>query len=117
MAPDRDEADEIASEELVRFGWEDWTWDETVYQGTASYYRKGRYPYAPGLADALARHLNLDGRGRLLDVGCGPGSVTLLFAPLFDRVVGVDSDAEMVSADSRVGVVVRFWVTRGGGIA
>jgi hypothetical protein len=28
--------------------------------------------YAPGLADVLARSLALDGRGRLLDVGCGP---------------------------------------------
>jgi SAM-dependent methyltransferase len=53
------------------------------------------------LADALAWHLALDGRGRLLDVGCGPGSVTLLFAPLFESVVGIDSDAEMVDEARR----------------
>lgn len=28
------------SEEHGRFGWEDWTWDETVFRGTAPYYRK-----------------------------------------------------------------------------
>jgi SAM-dependent methyltransferase len=106
MTLDSDEAGEAASEEHVPFGWENWTWDETVFRGTAQYYRKGRYPYAPGLADVLARQLNLDGRGRLLDVGCGPGSVTLLFAPLFERVVGVDSDAEMVSEARRAAAEV-----------
>lgn len=37
--------------------WEDWVWDETVFEGTAAYYRQGRKPYAPALADALAEHL------------------------------------------------------------
>ena len=76
MIPDGEDAGELSSEGPVRYTWEDWAWDETVFRGTALYYRTGRYPYAPGLADALARHLDLDGRGRLLDVGCGPGSVT-----------------------------------------
>ena len=114
MAPDRDKAGEAESAELPQFGWEDWTWDETVFQGTASYYRQGRSPYAPGLAEALARHLSLDGRGRLLDVGCGPGSVTLLFAPIFEHVVGVDSDPEMLNEARRAAteahVVNADWV-------
>jgi SAM-dependent methyltransferase len=85
------------SPESVGHPWEDWTWDETVFQGTAAYYRRGRSPYAPGLADALADHLDLDGHGRLLDVGCGPGTVTLLFAHLFDTVVGLDPDGAMLT--------------------
>ena len=97
MTPDSEQTSELDSGGQGRFGWEEWIWDETVFRGAASYYRQGRYPYAPGLPEALADHLHLDGRGRLLDVGCGPGSVTLLFAPLFEQVIGVDSDAEMLS--------------------
>ena len=85
----------------VRFPWQDWAWDETVFEGTAAYYRQGRKPYAPQLADALARALELDGRGRLLDVGCGPGSVTLLLAHLFEAVVGLDPDPGMVAEAAR----------------
>jgi SAM-dependent methyltransferase len=53
------------------------------------------------LADALAEHLHLDGRGRLLDVGCGPGTVALLFAKRFENVIGLDSDAGMLGQAQR----------------
>jgi len=45
----------------------------------------------------LRDELALDGTGRLLDVGCGPGSLTLPLAPLFEEVVGVDPDRGMVA--------------------
>ncbi|MFF3145823.1 SAM-dependent methyltransferase, partial [Streptomyces sp. NPDC057927] len=57
-----------------------WEWDDTLFSGTAPYYRRGRLPYAPGLADVLAEVLRLDGRGRLIDVGCGPGTLALSLA-------------------------------------
>lgn len=76
-------------------------WDETVFEGTAAYYREGRNPYAPALADALAEHLHLDGRGRLLDAGCGPGTVALFFARLFESVVGLDADPGMLTEAQR----------------
>lgn len=88
-------------EERDRYPWEDWAWDETVFEGTAAYYRQGRKPYAPALVDALAQHLDLDGHGRLLDVGCGPGTVALHFARLFDTVVGLDADPGMVAEAKR----------------
>jgi ubiquinone/menaquinone biosynthesis C-methylase UbiE len=78
-----------------------WQWDETLYLGSAPYYVRGRPPYAPGLADRLAEVLALDGHGRLLDVGCGPGVVTLTLAPLFDEAVGVDADAGMLAEAAR----------------
>ncbi|OQR61392.1 SAM-dependent methyltransferase [Streptomyces maremycinicus] len=78
-----------------------WEWDETLFAGTAAHYRRGRLPYAPGLADALAGILGLDGHGRLVDVGCGPGILALDLAPLFREVVGVDPDAEMIAEARR----------------
>jgi SAM-dependent methyltransferase len=78
-----------------------WEWDETLFAGTAAHYRRGRLPYASGLADALAGALRLDGRGRLLDVGCGPGILALTLAHLFGEVVGVDPDAEMIAEARR----------------
>lgn len=62
---------------------------------------EGRLPYAPGLADALARKLGLDGRGRLIDVGCGPGIVALELAALFEEVVGIDADPDMIAEAAR----------------
>ncbi|MCO1596839.1 class I SAM-dependent methyltransferase [Micromonospora sp. RHAY321] len=83
-----------------------WEWDETLYAGSASHYSVGRMPYPPGLAEAVAEALGLDGTGRLLDVGCGPGSVTLLLAPLFEAAVGVDADQGMIDeAQRRAGEV------------
>ena len=61
----------------------------------------GRVSYPGALADALADQLGLDGTGRLLDVGCGPGKFTLLLAPWFEQAIGVDADREMLAEATR----------------
>jgi len=76
-------------------------WDETLYQGSAAFYTQGRLPYPLALAHALQSALNLRGEGRLLDVGCGPGSLTLLLAPLFQEAIGIDPDADMLAEANR----------------
>jgi SAM-dependent methyltransferase len=76
-------------------------YDDTLFAGSAAYYARGRMPYPPALAAALREELGLDGTGRLLDVGCGPGSLTHLLAPLFAAVVGLDADPEMVRFAAR----------------
>jgi ubiquinone/menaquinone biosynthesis C-methylase UbiE len=82
-----------------------WQWDETLYQGSAAYYVRGRLPYAAALPDRLTTVLSLDGRGRLIDVGCGPGVLALTLAQLFSEVVGVDPDVGMLAeAERRAGV-------------
>ena len=80
----------------------DWTWDYTIFTGAAHYYEQGRLPYPPGLADAFAGSLGADGTGRLLDVGCGPGSIALRLAARYRDVVGVDSDAGMIAEAERL---------------
>jgi SAM-dependent methyltransferase len=76
---------------------EPWRWDPSLYAGSASYYARGRVPYPAELIDCLVGELALDGRGRLLDVGCGPGSLTIPLALHFEQVVGVDADQQMLA--------------------
>ena len=71
-------------------------WDDSLYAGSAEFYLNGRLPYPERLADVFRDHLGLDGTGRLLDLGCGPGSLSLLLAASFDEVLGVDADADMI---------------------
>ena len=94
--------------------WFEWEWDETLFAGAAPYYDRGRLPNAPGLADAFAEAIGPGRPGRLLDVGCGPGTVTLPLARLFREVVGLDADAGMVEEAQRLaaerGVPNARWV-------
>ena len=80
---------------------QEWTWDETLYAGSAPHYVAGRMPYPAALERALVDSLGLDGTGRLLDVGCGPGSLTLLLAPHDGEAVGVDADGAMLAQAAR----------------
>lgn len=72
--------------------------DPLLFHGTAEHYVVGRPPYSAELRSALVRELGLDGTGRLLDVGCGPGRVALELAPAFAEVVGLDPDPDMLRA-------------------
>ena len=55
----------------------------------------------------------LDGTQRVLDVGCGPGSLTLLLAARVAFAVGVDADPDMIAAAAasadRAGVTNVEW--------
>ena len=88
----------------------EWHWDETLYAGAAPYYQAGRVPYPAAIADVLRAELGFDGTGRLLDVGCGPGSLTILLAPLFASATGIDGSAEMI-AEARTRSAAVDWRT------
>jgi SAM-dependent methyltransferase len=94
---------------------EGWQWDSSLFRGSAAFYGRGRLPYAPGFAGTLAGFLGWDGRGRLLDVGCGPGTVLLGLAHYFTEAVGVDPDGDMLAEARRQaglrGVTNARWVT------
>ena len=76
-------------------------YDPTIYLGAAAHYRYGRPAYSPQLEAVLSHEAGLDGNGRLLDAGCGPGVLTVRLAHLFGETVGLDPDAEMLTEGRR----------------
>jgi SAM-dependent methyltransferase len=68
-----------------------------LFKGAAQYYAA----YRPGLPKEVADHLmnrfHLDGKGTFLDMGCGTGLSTFALAPLFEKTVAFDTDAEMLA--------------------
>jgi ubiquinone/menaquinone biosynthesis C-methylase UbiE len=76
-------------------------YDPTIYLGAAAHYRNGRPEYSPELEALLTREAGLDGNGRLLDAGCGPGVLTVRLAHLFAEAVGLDPDAGMLAEGRR----------------
>jgi SAM-dependent methyltransferase len=76
-------------------------YDPTIYEGAAAHYRHGRPPYSPELEAVLTAELRLDGAGRLLDGGCGPGILTVRLAHLFEEAVGLDPDPAMLAEGRR----------------
>ncbi len=79
-----------------------WSWDPSLYAGSARHYAVGRVAYPPTMVEALVDALSLDGTGTLLDVGCGPGSVILLLAPYVRTAIGVDADPDMLHEAARL---------------
>jgi trans-aconitate methyltransferase len=73
------------------------TYDESLFAGAAKYYARYRVPYPPELIADIVAHFELDGAGRLLDLGCGPGTLTLPLARYFESVLAVDVSAEMIA--------------------
>jgi len=65
------------------------------FKGTAEYY-KHRPQYPDEIISEIAKEISLDGNGSLLDIGCGPGSLSIPLSHYFERVVAIDSNAEMI---------------------
>lgn len=92
---------------------ESWEWDETLYAQSAEYYLAGRLAYPKQMAGQIVSAVGLGSDSRALDVDCGPGSLTLLLAPLVDQIVGVDADEGMIAqarlAAQRAGIGNVAW--------
>ncbi|HKR97696.1 MAG TPA: class I SAM-dependent methyltransferase, partial [Candidatus Angelobacter sp.] len=76
-------------------------YDPTLFAGTASYYSRYRFPYPQQFFDYLIRTFGFDGTGSALDLGCGPGSLTILLASSFNKVVAMDPNDEMLQEARR----------------
>jgi SAM-dependent methyltransferase len=68
-----------------------------LFAGTAWHYARYRPGYPEAFFDDLARQFRLDGTGRLLDLGCGTGQLTLPLAGHVAEAVGMDPEPEMLA--------------------
>lgn len=73
-------------------------YDPSLYRGTAWYYALYRRPYPKAVIKLLVNKFELDGTGRLLDLGAGTGRLTIPLSKYCEEVVAVEPDAAMVSA-------------------
>lgn len=93
------------------------TYDPSLFEGAAEDYAQYRTKYPPALFAKLAEIFNLDGQGRLLDLGCGPGLIAIPFQNQFQEVVAIDPDPEMLKEAQRqaavAGVKNITWIEQG----
>jgi len=78
-----------------------------LFKETAGYYSRYRPLYPSSLIRFLVDKFSLDGEGRMLDLGCGTGQLTLRFSDWFTEIIGVDTEQEMVEEAQRLTVESR----------
>lgn len=67
------------------------------FASAARYYLSGRPSYAQGLIARIVKELQLRAADALLDLGCGPGQLAMLFAPFVGSVLAIDPSADMLA--------------------
>src|SRR5688572_4331922 len=75
-------------------------WTSDTYRANAA--------YVPALGEAVFQLLNPKAGERILDVGCGEGSLTTRIVAAGSTVVGVDASEEMVAAARARGIDARM---------
>jgi SAM-dependent methyltransferase len=68
------------------------------FVSTVPFYARYREPYPPSFFREVARREGVQGTERLIDIGCGPGSLAIGFASYVKTSVGVDVETEMLAA-------------------
>jgi SAM-dependent methyltransferase len=86
------------------------------FRTAGPYYVRFRPRYPAALIEGLVRSCGLDGSGRLLDLGCGPGFLAIALAPHVEEAVGMDPEPEMLSlaAEEADAAGVRLSLIQGG---
>ena len=69
------------------------------------HYVAGRPAYSMRLVERLARETGLGTASRVLDVGCGPGSLTIPLAHFSGTTIAIDPDGAMIAAGSQMAEV------------
>jgi ubiquinone/menaquinone biosynthesis C-methylase UbiE len=97
--------------------WTSVTYDPDLFKGAAAFYERHRAPYAQAAIEFVSERLSLDGTSRLIDLGCGPGTLARRFAPSIAEVIAMDPDADMVAEGQRLaaleGVANIVWTQAG----
>ena len=70
---------------------------ERPFRTAAPYYLRYRPAYPAELILRLAQATDLDGTARVLDLGCGPGSLAIPLAVYAAEVVAVDVEPKMIA--------------------
>jgi SAM-dependent methyltransferase len=68
------------------------------FDSTVPFYARYREPYPASFFREVARREGLRGNDSLIDIGCGPGSLAIGFAPYVKACTGVDVETEMLAA-------------------
>ena len=76
-------------------------YDPDLFRGTAEYYWRYRSPYAPEALAHVVASFGLGRGDRVLDLGCGPGILTLPMAEISKDVIALDPDPEMLEEGRR----------------
>lgn len=66
------------------------------FRGTAAFYSKYRLDYSEEMIKLLVDEFNLNGQGRLLDIGCGTGKISIPLHKYFTEVIGIDISLDML---------------------
>ena len=68
------------------------------FDSTVPFYARYREPYPASFFQEVVRRQDVRGDERLIDIGCGPGSLAIGFAPYVRSCWGVDVETEMLAA-------------------
>ncbi|AFY31726.1 bifunctional 2-polyprenyl-6-hydroxyphenol methylase/3-demethylubiquinol 3-O-methyltransferase UbiG [Calothrix sp. PCC 7507] len=82
------------------------TYDPTLFEGAAEVYAQYRTKYPREVFDKLTEIFHLNGQGRLLDLGTGPGLIAIPLHTKFEEVVAIDPDPEMLQEAQRQAAAV-----------
>jgi trans-aconitate methyltransferase len=74
------------------------------FKSNAAHYLGGRQAYSPRLIRRVAESCRLDGTQRLLDLGCGPGQLSLAFSSWIDAGMALDPEPEMLRIAAGLGL-------------
>lgn len=72
------------------------TYDPSLFEGASEVYAQYRTKYPPEVFDKLTEIFHLNGQGRLLDLGTGPGLIAIALRNKFEEVIAIDPDPEML---------------------
>ncbi|MGC2394843.1 MAG: class I SAM-dependent methyltransferase, partial [Rhodomicrobium sp.] len=65
------------------------------FTAAAKHYLAGRPAYAKGLISWVVKDLRLGEKDAVMDLGCGPGTLAMLFAPFVGSVLAIDPCPEI----------------------
>ena len=71
---------------------------QTLFEGTSEYYDQYRPKYPAGMFSDMVSKFNLTSKDKVLDIGCGPGVLTIPLNKYVKEVVAVDIDPGMIKA-------------------